>query len=102
MRLARADGTYVRILAKIARVDILVIDDWALTPLSETDRHDLLEILEDRTENRSTIMTSQFPPGKWHEQIGDPTLADAILDRVLHSAHKIVLKGPSRRKELKQ
>ena len=99
MLLARADGTYVRMLAKFARIDLLVIDDWALTPVPEQERHDLLEILEDRTENRSTILTSQLPPGKWHEQIGDPTLADAILDRVLHRAYKIALKGPSMRKE---
>ena len=99
MLLARADGTYVRMLAKFARIDLLVIDDWALIPVPEQERHDLLEILEDRTESRSTILTSQLPPGKWHEQIGDPTLADAILDRVLHRAYKIALKGPSMRKE---
>jgi len=97
--LARADGTYPRMLAKLTRRDLLIIDDWALTPVQEQERLDLLEILEDRTENRSTLLTSQLPPGKWHEQIGDPTLADAILDRVLHRAYKIALKGPSMRKE---
>lgn len=99
--LARADGTYPRLLAKYARMDLLILDDWALTPVQEQERHDLFEILEDRTDNRSTILTSQLPPGKWHEQIGDPTLADAILDRVLHRAHKIALTGPSMRKESK-
>jgi DNA replication protein DnaC len=97
--LARADGSYVRFLAKLARTDVLVIDDWALVPVREQERHDLLEILEDRCGNRSTIMTSQLPTKKWHDQLGEPTLADAILDRILHNAHKIVLKGPSRRKE---
>lgn len=97
--LARADGTYVRLLGKLARMDVLVIDDWALTGLREQERHDLLEVLEDRAENRSTVMTSQLPTGKWHEQIGDPTLADAILDRILHNAYRIVLKGTSMRKE---
>jgi DNA replication protein DnaC len=99
MHLARADGSYVRMLARIARMEVLVLDDWALTKLREQERLDLLEILEDRAENRSTVMTSQLPIAKWHEQIGDPTLADAILDRVLHKAHRIVIKGTSMRKE---
>lgn len=97
--LARADGTYVRLLAKLARTQLLIVDDWALTPPREQERHDLLEVLEDRTETGSTIMTSQLPTGHWHEQIGDPTLADAILDRILHKAYKIELKGASLRKE---
>lgn len=101
MLLARADGTYPRMLAKFARMDLLVIDDWALTPVPEQERYDLLEILEDRTDNRSTIMTSQLPCGNWHEQIGDPTIADAILDRILNRAYKIALHGPSLRKENK-
>jgi DNA replication protein DnaC len=99
MHLARADGSYVKVLARLARMEVLVIDDWGLTMLREQERHDLLEILEDRAENRSTIMTSQLPTAKWHEQIGDPTIADAILDRVLHKAYKIVVKGTSMRKE---
>jgi DNA replication protein DnaC len=97
--LARATGGHVRLLAKLARMDVLIIDDWALRPLAEQDRHDLLEIFEDRYDLRSTIMTSQLEPEKWHEQIGEPTMADAILDRVVHRAHRIALKGPSRRKE---
>ncbi len=98
LRLAHADGTYHRLLARIAKIDVLVIDDFALAPLKEHERHDLLEVLEDRHGNRSTIMTSQLPPPSWHEAIGEPTIADAICDRVLHGAHRISLKGPSRRK----
>lgn len=98
LALARADGSYVRLLVKLARVDVLVIDDWGLSPAREQERGDLLEILEDRFSNRSTIMTSQIPPNKWHEHLADETLADAILDRILHNAHRLVLKGPSRRK----
>lgn len=99
LTLARADGSYARLLAKLARTDILVIDDWGLAPSRDVERQDLLEILEDRYGNRSTIMTSQIPREKWHEHLGDATVADAILDRVLHNAHRLVLKGPSRRKE---
>lgn len=101
LALAHADGTYVRLLGKLARVDVLVIDDWGLAPVRDPHRHDLLEILEDRHGNRSSIMTSQLPPTKWHDYLGDPTVADAICDRVLHNAHRLVLKGPSRRKEEK-
>ena len=97
-RLARADGTYGRLLARFARTDVLVIDDWGLKPVLEAERHDLLEILEDRHALRATIMTSQLPTAKWHDHLGDPTVADAILDRILHRAHRIALKGPSRRK----
>jgi DNA replication protein DnaC len=97
--LARADGTYIRLLAQLARVDVLVVDDWALSPLQEAERRDVLEILEDRSGTRSTIVTSQLPPGQWHDYVTDPTLADAICDRLLHNAHRIVLQGPSRRKK---
>ena len=100
LTLARADGTYARVLQRLARIDVLVIDDWALAAVCEQERQDLLEILEDRHGARSTIVTSQLPVPKWHAHIGDPTLADAICDRLLHNAHRIVLKGPSRRKEL--
>jgi len=99
LTLARADGTYVRLLGKLARMDVLLIDDWALAPLQDQERRDILEILEDRYGMRSTIITSQLPPAQWHDYIGEPTLADAICDRLLHNAHRIVLKGPSRRKE---
>jgi DNA replication protein DnaC len=99
LALARADGTYMRALGKLARFDVLVIDDFALAPLSDTERNDLLELLDDRCGSRSTVVTSQLPPAKWHEYLHDPSIADAICDRVLHTAHRIVLKGPSRRKE---
>ncbi len=95
--LARADGTLPRLLAKFARTDVLILDDWGMTPLREQDRRDLLEIIDDRDALRSTVLTSQIPIAKWHDYIGDPTVADAIADRLLHTAHKIVLKGPSRR-----
>lgn len=101
LRLARADGTYGRLLGKLARMDVLVLDDWGLAPVQDQERRDLLEILEDRYGTRSTIVTSQLPPTQWHDHIGDPTLADAIRDRLLHNAHRIVVKGPSRRKEAK-
>lgn len=96
--LARADGTYVRLLARLARFELLVLDDWAMTPLRDQDRHDLLEIFEDRDGVRSTIVTSQLPVAKWHDHLGDPTVADALLDRIVHTAHRIELKGPSRRR----
>ena len=99
LRLARADGSYARVLARIARIDVLVIDDFAITPFTEAERNDLLEIFEDRYGNRSTIITSQLPTERWHDYLGDPTVADAICDRVVHGAHKVTLKGPSRRKE---
>lgn len=98
LRLARADGTYPRLLARIAKFDVLVIDDFAIGPLSEEARRDLLEVLEDRYGLRATVMTSQLDPKRWHDHLADPTVADAICDRVLHGAHKLALKGPSRRK----
>lgn len=101
LALARAEGTYARLLGKLARMDVLVLDDLALVPLQEAERRDLLEVLEDRYGTRSTIVTSQLPPAHWHEAIGDPTLADAICDRLLHNSHRLMLKGPSRRKEEK-
>lgn len=99
LTLAHADGTYIRLLARFARADVLVLDDWGLGALRDQDRRDLLELLEDRTGTRATIVTSQLPPAKWHEYLADPTVADAICDRLLHPAHRVVLKGPSRRKE---
>lgn len=98
LTLARADGSYHRLLARIARVDLLVVDDWALVPATEAERRDLLEILEDRYGNRSTILTSQLPIEVWHDQVGDPTIADAICDRLLHNAYRLVLQGETRRK----
>ena len=95
--LARADGSYARVLARIAKIDVLVIDDWGLATLKAHERQDLLEVLEDRHGNRSTILTSQLPIEHIHEAIGEPTIADAICDRLLHNAHRLALKGPSRR-----
>ena len=99
LTLARADGTIVRHLARFARAHVLVLDDFGIGSLREQDRRDLLEILEDRYGSRSTIITSQLDPKHWHAFIGEPTLADAICDRLVHNAHRLVLKGPSRRKE---
>lgn len=99
LRIARADGTYPRVLARFARVDVLLIDDFAISPVSDEERRHLLELLEDRYNTRSTIVTSQLAPGDWHDYLADPTLADAICDRIVHHAHRLVLKGPSRRKE---
>jgi len=85
------------VLAKIARADVLVIDDFAMTPIADAERRDLFEVLDDRHGNRATIISSQVPPNRFHDYIGEPTHADAICDRLIHSAHKLVLKGPSRR-----
>lgn len=98
LALARADGSYPRVLAKLARADVLVLDDWAIAPITDSERRDLLEVLEDRYGTRSTIVTSQLPPKRWHEHIAEPTHADAICDRLIHNAHRLVLKGPSKRK----
>jgi DNA replication protein DnaC len=99
LMLAHADGTYTRQLARYARADVLVLDDWGLAPLREPDRRDLLEIFEDRYGARSTILTSQLPIEHWHDHLGEATVADAICDRLLHNAHRIALVGPSWRKE---
>ncbi len=99
LRLARADGSYPRLLARFARTHVLVIDDFGIAPLGEQDRQDLLELLDDRYDVASVVISGQLPPDKWHEYIDDPTLADAICDRILHRAHHIKLSGPSRRKE---
>ncbi len=97
--LAHADGSYTRLLERLARIDLLVLDDWAIAPLRDQDRRDLLEIFEDRYGARSSLLTSQLAPEHWHDHLGDATVADAILDRLLHNAYKIALQGPSRRKE---
>jgi DNA replication protein DnaC len=99
LTLARADGSLRTLLARLARVDVLVVDDWAMAPLADAERRDFLEICEDRYQIRSMILTSQLPVAKWHEQIGDPTLADSILDRLVHNAHRIEMRGESMRKK---
>jgi len=91
-------GTGKSYLARIAKVDVLVLDDFAINPLTEDARRDLLEILEDRYDLRATIITSQLKHERWHDFLTDPTVADAVCDRVIHGAHKIALAGPSRRK----
>ena len=96
--MARADGSYTRMLAKLAKTSVLVIDDLGMALMTENERNDLLEVIEDRHGSASTVITSQLPVEHWHEAIGDPTIADAILDRLVHNAHKITLKGESMRK----
>jgi DNA replication protein DnaC len=99
LNLARADGSLGQLLRRWSRIDVLVVDDWVMTPLSEGERRDFWEIAEDRYQTRSIILTSQMPVSRWHEQIGDPTLADAILDRLVHNAHRIEMRGESMRKK---
>jgi DNA replication protein DnaC len=96
--LARGDGRYTRMLRQIARIDLLILDDWGPEPLTAEQRRDLLEIVEDRHDARSIIVTSQVPVERWYEIIGDPTIADAILDRLVHNAYRIELAGESLRK----
>ena len=95
LALARGDGRHVRMLASLARVELLILDDWGLSVLTQSQRIDLLEILEDRTGRGSTIVTSQVPVDQWCDIIGEPTLADAILDRLVHNAHRLDMKGDS-------
>jgi DNA replication protein DnaC len=99
LTIARADGSLRNLLARLSRIDVLVIDDWAMAPLAESERRDIWEICEDRYQTRSTILTSQLPVTRWHEQIGDPTAADGILDRLVHNAHRIEMRGDSMRKK---
>lgn len=99
LALARGDGRYIKLLTTFAKTDLLLLDDYGLAPLAKEQRYDFLEILEDRHGLRSTLVTSQLPVEHWHEQIGDPTTADAILDRLVHNAHTLQLKGGSMRKK---
>lgn len=98
LQLARADGSYARLLARFAKTDVLIIDDFAIATITDTARRDLLEVLEDRHGLRATIITSQLDPKLWYDYLADPTTADAICDRIIHGSHRIALKGPSRRK----
>jgi DNA replication protein DnaC len=98
LAVARGDGSYARILARLARLELLAIDDWLLAPLRDTERRDLIEVIEDRSERASTLIATQLPAKDWHAAIGDPNLADAMCDRLLHNAHRLELKGPSMRK----
>lgn len=98
LTLAKGDGRYLKLMQSLAKTNLLILDDWGLEPLSGRDRHILLELLDDRYERGSTLIASQLPVESWYEFLGDPTLADAILDRVLHSAYRIELRGESLRK----
>jgi DNA replication protein DnaC len=98
LAMARADGSFGQYLLKLARIDVLVLDDFAMAPLKEQERRDFLEICDDRYQRRSTILTSQVPVAHWHEQIGDPSIADSIMDRLVHNAYRIELDGESIRK----
>jgi DNA replication protein DnaC len=99
LRIAHGDGSFTKRLNAFAKTALLILDDWALAPITQTERSDLLEILDDRVNNAATIITSQLPVDHWHAYINDPTHADAILDRIIHGAHKLPLKGESMRKQ---
>ena len=98
LTVAHADGRYLKLMAALSKVEVLVLDDWGLAILDDERRRDLLELLDERYQSRSTVITSQLPVDHWHEALGDPTLADAILDRLVHHAHPITLNGESLRK----
>jgi DNA replication protein DnaC len=98
LAVARGDGSYTRLLSRLAKLDLLAIDDWLLHPLKDAERRDVMEVIEERAERGSTLIATQLPVKQWHAAIGDPNHADAICDRVLHRAHRITLKGVSMRK----
>ena len=98
LSIAHGDGRYLRLIKQLSKVDLLILDDWGLEKLNLVQRNDLLEIMEDRHGSKSTLIAGQIPVNQWHKAIGDATLADAILDRLVHNAHKINLKGESMRK----
>ena len=98
LKVARADGSYVKLLQRLQRIKLLIVDDWGLNPFTDEQRRDFLEIMEDRHQVRSSIIASQLPIDMWHDMIGDPTLADAICDRLLHNAYRIELRGESLRR----
>lgn len=99
LAIARVSGSYSSTLAKLSRIDVLVLDDFLLAPMKDSEQRDLLEVLEDRYERSSTVITSQLPTKTWHSALNDPTIADAICDRVIHNAHLVELRGPSMRKK---
>ena len=98
LEIAKGDGRYRTLLASLQRIDLLILDDWGVTPLSDQNRRDLLELLDDRYATKSTLITSQLPTDAWHDYLADPTLADAILDRFIHNAHRLDLRGDSMRR----
>ena len=95
---ARLDGGYARMLTRLSRIALLILDDWAMIRLTEAQRRDLMDVIDDRHQRASTILATQIPIERWHEMIGDPTYADAILDRLVHNAHRIEMSGESMRK----
>lgn len=99
LTIAKGDGRYIKLIKKLAKINVLILDDWGLCALSDAGRHDLLELIDDRNEKGSTIVTSQLPVKLWHSSIGDKTLADAILDRLVHNSYRIELSGESMRKK---
>ena len=99
LAMSRADGSHSKLLYQLGRVDLLIVDDFCMAPMTEAERRDFLEICDARYQARSTLLTSQLPVANWHAQIGDPTLADSILDRLVHNAHRIELKGESMRRK---
>ena len=99
LAIARADGTWSATLSRLSKLDVLVLDDFLIAPMKESERRDLLEVLEDRYDQRSTVVASQVPTKSWHEMLADPTVADAICDRLVHNAHVLSLKGQSIRKK---
>lgn len=98
LAIAKGDGSYMRLMNQLAKIDVLVLDDWGLTPLTVTEARDLLEVIEERYQTRSNVVASQLPIEDWYATMPDPTVADAIMDRLVHTAHKITLKGESMRK----
>lgn len=98
INIAKADGSYVKLLASYAKYDLLLFDDWGLSPMTADESRNILELVEDRYDRKSSIITSQLPPDKWFELMPDPTIADAILDRLIHRSHRLKMKGPSMRK----
>lgn len=97
---SKAEGTYAKVLKQLAKTQLLIIDDWGLEPLQSAHRHDLMEIMDDRHNESATVIISQLPTDQWYASIGDNTLADAILDRLMHNAHRLELSGESMRKKL--
>ena len=95
LELARADGSYAKKLRALGQVDVLIVDEWAMAPLADAERRAFLEICDERYQTRATLLTSQLPVAKWHGQIGDPTVADSIMDRLVHAAHRLDLQGES-------
>ena len=100
LEIAVGDGSIVKLRSKLAKVDLLILDDWALAPMTNRGRHELLEVIDDRIGNGSILITSQLPVDQWHAYIGEPTIADAMLDRLVHRSHRIELRGESLRKNL--